>query len=133
MAADAELIFRSSANGALTVDETTAAFDVGPTPLDGLPVRLTIPAEVAATTLAVLFKTCATIGGTYLEEARFSLDETTDGVTTTLTSAGVYRKRIGFKRRYLKVTFDVTGAAAFGAVDCRAETAGEYDNARRDL
>lgn len=134
MAADAELIFRSSANGNLVADETTAAFNVGPWPDDGLPCRLTIPAEVAACTLAVILKSCATIGGTYLEESRFSLDETTDGVTLTLTAAGVYRKHLLATRAFIKFTFDVTGGAAnFGAVDLRAETAGEHNNARRDL
>lgn len=137
MAADAELIFRSSVDGALTVDETTAAFDIGPTPLDGIPMRLTVPTDGgAADTLVVIFKTSATSGGTYVEEARYSAEETTDGVTLTLTAAGIYRKRIVLRRRYCKVTFDVTdggGGVTFGSVDLRAETAGEYDNARRDL
>lgn len=135
MAADAELIFRSAVDGVLIADETTAALNVGPWPDDGLPFRLTIPTDGgAAETLAVIVKSCATEGGTYIEDSRFSLDETTDGTTLTLTAAGIYRKRLLATRQFVKVTFDVTGAGAdFGAVDLRAETSGEYNNARRDL
>jgi hypothetical protein len=131
---DAELVIRSSDDGSLTADETTAALDIGPFPLDGVPFRLTIPADAgAATTLAVIFKSSTTAGGTYFEDSRFSTDETTqtDG---TKTLAGVYRKRIFVKRQFVKVTFDTTGAnATYGAVDLRAEAAGEYNNADRDL
>lgn len=130
--ADAEMVIRDgSVDGNLTADETTGEFDFGPTPLNGIPFRLTVPLDSASDQLDILVKTSATSGGTFLEEARWPFQSSGDG---TDTKAGVYRRRLAWKRRYVKFTFDVTGSAInFGAVDLRAEAAGEYDNADRDL
>lgn len=136
-AADAELIFRDGASeGALVGDETTAAIDCGPTPLNGMTVRVHIPVDGGAgDKLDIRFITSDTVGGTYLEEDRISWENLSqaDG---TKTLAGVYHQRVTFRRQFLKVNFDTTdggGGIPFGAVDCRADSAGEYDNAPRDL
>ena len=134
MVADAELIVRSSADGVLAADETSGALDLGG-PSD-LTWRLIIPSDAdvgSAETLAVVFKSCATIDGTYIEEGRFSTDETSDRTTLTLAAEGVLYKRIPLSRQFLKVTFDVTTGTDYGLVDLRAVSAGEYNTVRRAL
>lgn len=125
---DAELVIRSSADGQLIADETSDEFDLGG-PSDLL-WWLTIPSDAtigSAETLAVIFKTSATAGGTKIEEGRFSTDELSDRSTLTLAAEGKYIKRIPLSRRYLEVTFDTTTGTDYGAVDLRAVNAGEMD------
>lgn len=133
--ADAELIFRDASDGAITADETTVGIECGPFPLEGVPFRLTIPGDgSAASTLAVVFQSSATVGGTYVECGRFSTGEL-DPSATAAVMAGIYRKRIFTLDKFLRVFFDVTGAGPNygGAIDLRAESAGEQTNVRRDL
>lgn len=128
---DAELIIRSSDDGNLTADETTGEFDLGVSRLDGVPFRLTIPSDSASDQLDIIVKSATASGGTFIEDDKWTFPQSGDG---TDSKAGVYRRRLRWKRRFVKFTFDVTGAGInFGAVDLRAENAGEYINADRDL
>ena len=125
---DADVVVRTSADGQLTADETSAALDLGGP--SNLLWRLIIPTDAtigAGETLTVIYKTCATIDGTYIEEGRMSIDETSDRTTLTLAAEGKYIKRIPLSRQFLKVTFDVTTGTDYGGVDLRAVSAGEYD------
>jgi hypothetical protein len=133
-ASDAQLIFRQASDGNLTADLTTTGKDCGPSPLDGVPFRLHIPTDgTVDDTLNVIFQESDTLGGTYVECGRFSNAEL-DTNADTFPNAGIYRKRIAWRKAFLRVFFDVSGTSVnYGAVDLRAESAGEGTNAPRDL
>ncbi len=117
MASDSNQIYR---NGASAGNLTSDPYDDGPFPINGLPLRLTVPLSNGSETLTVNVLECATSNGSF----------TLCGTPFTIlgaTAASVYYGRVNSRLRYHEYNFDVTGSPNFGAVDLRAITGAEYD------
>ena len=114
---DAYTNWREIADGNLTATETSAAIEIGPAPIVGHDVAITIPeANAAADTLIITFTESATFGGSY---ATFNTLAT---ITGTLVAAGpgdALRRTVKLNNTlpFVKCVLSVTGATPdFGDV-----------------
>lgn len=118
---DANMYFRTTADGALTADEaeTTHIVDLGPggTPLGGSVIWVRVPSITSTDTLDITV---------YADDTAAVTSPDASFVLPQITAAGLYKMKINTHRRYLGMKFDVTdvGGGGFSAGAVEAGVAG---------
>ena len=113
---DAYTNWREIADGNLTATETSAAIELGPAPMGGHAVMVTIPERNAnADTLDITFTQSATLGGSY---ATFHTRAQVTGTAVNAVSGGLVQKfTIENTLPFVKCVMTVGGATPdFGDV-----------------
>lgn len=106
---DALLMLRKDTDGSLTTTGTCEGVEASETPVDGMTVKVVVPAAAATTTLLVEVQVADTdADGSYNTVAQ----------SETITAAGEYDIRFATQRKYVRGKYSVAGTSPdFGAVE----------------